>query len=96
VIGRDPDDIRAHYAVLRGMCDPRGFPLLDALENATLRDNAMLDMHERAGQLQEKLASWHSMHVDAVGRDIAARTLTLVPSVPSVFACNPDESGGAA
>ena len=96
MIGRNPEGIRAHFAVLRDMCDPRGFPLLDALENAMLRDNAMLDMHERVGQLQEKLAGGHSVHVDSVGRDIAARTLTLVPSVPSVFACNPDERGGAA
>jgi len=96
VIGRDPAGIRAKYAELRGMCDPRGYDLLDALENAMLRDNAMLDMHERVGALQEKLAGGHSVHVDSVGRDIAARTLTLVPSAPPVFACNPDESAGAA
>ena len=86
MIGSDPDDIRAKYAELRGMCYPRGFDLLDALENAMLRDNAMLAMHDRVGQLQEKLAGGHSVRVDRL-------PLTLVPSV---FACNPDESGGAA
>ena len=86
MIGSDPDDIRAKYAELRGMCAPRGFDLLDALENAMLRDNAIIDMHERAAQLQEKLAGGHSVHVDRL-------PLTLVPSV---FACNPDESCGAA
>jgi len=86
MIARTPADIRAKYAELRGMCDPRGFDLLDALENAMLRDNAMLDMHERAGQLQEKLAGGHSVHVDRL-------PLTLVPPV---FACDPDERGGAA
>ena len=64
MIGSDPDDIRAKYAELRGMCYPRGFDLLDALENAMLRDNAMLAMHDRVGQLQEKLAGGHSVHAD--------------------------------
>jgi len=86
VIATTPEDIRADFAALRTTCDPRGFDLLDALENAMLRDNAMLAMHDRVGQLQEKLAGGHSVHVDRL-------PLTLVPSV---FACNPDESGGAA
>ena len=86
MIGRTPADIRAHFAELRRVCDPRGHDLIDELMNAMLRDNAMLAMHDRVRQLQEKLAGGHSVHVDRL-------PLTLVPSV---FACNPDESAGAA
>lgn len=52
---RTADEIRGKFAELRGICDPAGFDVLDALENACLVDNALLQMQDRVDELQARI-----------------------------------------
>lgn len=61
---RTPGEVRAKFNDLRRHCDPRGADVLDALENACLRDNAMLAMNARIRQLEDELAHPKSNVVD--------------------------------
>jgi hypothetical protein len=57
MLTRTPDEIRAKFAQLRCDCDARGHDLLHELENACLRDNAMLEMNARMAKLENDLAT---------------------------------------
>lgn len=90
---RTHDQIRRKFALLRETCDPRGFELLDELENACLRDSAMLALHDRLRTLEAQVAGQPLAEVIpmfACDPDESAGFSVKVPDEPTRFKFGPN------
>jgi hypothetical protein len=75
---RTPEEIRAKFADLHRYCDPRGTNLLDELEKACLRDQAMLAFNANIRDLEHRLA-----HSFAPGDVDSASAESHEPGLPT-------------